>query len=50
MPVTGTGDEFDRVSATLNRMLDRIGGLMDNLRQVSSDVGHDLRTPLNPPT
>ena len=46
MPVTGTGDEFDRVSATLNRMLDRIGGLMDNLRQVSSDVAHDLRTPL----
>jgi signal transduction histidine kinase len=46
MPVTGAGDEFDRVSATLNRMLDRIGGLMDNLRQVSSDVAHDLRTPL----
>jgi signal transduction histidine kinase len=46
MPITGAGDEFDRVSATLNRMLDRIGGLMDNLRQVSSDVAHDLRTPL----
>lgn len=46
MPLTGAGDEFDRVSATLNRMLDRIGGLMDNLRQVSSDVAHDLRTPL----
>lgn len=46
MPTTGSGDEFDRVSATLNRMLDRIGGLMDNLRQVSSDVAHDLRTPL----
>lgn len=46
MPLTGAGDEFDRVSSTLNRMLDRIGGLMDNLRQVSSDVAHDLRTPL----
>lgn len=46
MPITGAGDEFDRVSATLNRMLDRIAGLMDNLRQVSSDVAHDLRTPL----
>jgi signal transduction histidine kinase len=46
MPTTGSGDEFDRVSVTLNRMLDRIGGLMDNLRQVSSDVAHDLRTPL----
>lgn len=46
MPLGGTNDEFDRVSATLNRMLDRIGLLMDNLRQVSSDVAHDLRTPL----
>ncbi len=46
VPVTGSGDEFDGVAATLNRMLDRIAGLMDNLRQVSSDVAHDLRTPL----
>ncbi|MES2056417.1 MAG: ATP-binding protein [Pseudomonadota bacterium] len=46
MPVDGSGSEFDRVSTTLNRMLDRIGALMDNLRQVSSDVAHDLRTPL----
>lgn len=46
MPITGQRDEFDRVAETLNRMLDRIGVLMDNLRQVSSDVAHDLRTPL----
>ncbi len=46
VPVTGSGDEFDGVADTLNRMLDRIGGLMENLRQVSSDVAHDLRTPL----
>lgn len=46
MPISGAGDEFDRVAETLNRMLDRIGTLMENLRQVSSDVAHDLRTPL----
>lgn len=46
MPITGQGDEFDRVALTLNRMLDRIALLMANLRQVSSDVAHDLRTPL----
>jgi signal transduction histidine kinase len=28
-------------------MLDRIVGLMENLRQVSNDVAHDLRTPLS---
>lgn len=46
VPRNGSGSEFDRLAATVNRMLDRIGGLMDNLRQVSSDVAHDLRTPL----
>ncbi|MEO5866048.1 MAG: HAMP domain-containing sensor histidine kinase [Sphingomonas sp.] len=46
MRLTGNGDEFDRLSTTLNLMLDRIAGLLDNLRQVSGDVAHDLRTPL----
>lgn len=44
--LTGSGDDFDRLSATLNTMLDRIAGLMENVRQVSNDVAHDLRTPL----
>jgi len=47
VPVRGTDDDLDRLAGTLNRMLDRIGALMDSLRQVSSDVAHDLRTPLS---
>ena len=47
MPVGPRRDEFDQLAATLNRMLDRIEGLLENLRQVSSDVAHDLRTPLS---
>lgn len=47
MPIDGTNSEFDRVSGTLNLMLDRISRLLDNLRLVSSDVAHDLRTPLS---
>jgi signal transduction histidine kinase len=46
IPVGPRGDEFDVVALALNTMLDRIDGLMENLRQVSSDVAHDLRTPL----
>ena len=46
VPLRGTGDDFDRLAGTLNRMLDRIAVLMDSLRQVSADVAHDLRTPL----
>jgi signal transduction histidine kinase len=34
------------VAASLNTMLDRIAALIANLRQVSADVAHDLRTPL----
>ena len=46
IPVRGSGDEFDRLSGNLNRMLDRIGSLVSNLKHVSSDIAHDLRTPL----
>ena len=45
-PIGPQGDEFDRTAASLNTMLDRITDLLDNLRQVSSDIAHDLRTPL----
>jgi signal transduction histidine kinase len=46
LPTRGIGDEFDRVAALFNAMLDRIEHLMAGLRQVSSDIAHDLRTPL----
>jgi signal transduction histidine kinase len=46
VPIGASNDEFDRVGQALNAMLDRIAQLMENLRQVSSDVAHDLRTPL----
>lgn len=46
LPAIGMGPEFDELSVNLNRMLDRIQGLMEGLRQVSTDIAHDLRTPL----
>ncbi|MFC0686382.1 ATP-binding protein [Novosphingobium clariflavum] len=46
LPAIGMGPEFDELSQNLNRMLDRIQSLMDGLRQVSTDIAHDLRTPL----
>ncbi len=47
IPAKGAGDEFDQLTANLNAMLDRIVGLMDGVRQVSDNVAHDLRGPLN---
>ncbi|HXQ47679.1 MAG TPA: HAMP domain-containing sensor histidine kinase [Caulobacteraceae bacterium] len=46
IPVRGSDDDLDRLAVTFNRMLDRIATLMESLRQVSSDIAHDLRTPL----
>ena len=44
--VSGHGDEFDLLAETINDMLDRIGRLMDGVRQVSNAIAHDLRTPI----
>lgn len=46
MPVQGTGDELDRLAESLNRMLEQIERLMRGMQEVSSNVAHDLRTPL----
>lgn len=47
VPVTKAGDEFDALSSNLNRMLDRIERLLHGMREVSDNVAHDLRSPLN---
>ena len=46
LPVTGAGDEFDRLSENLNAMLTKIAGLNEGLKQVSDNIAHDLKTPL----
>jgi signal transduction histidine kinase len=46
IPLRGSRDEWDRVAENLNLMLDRIEMLMSEVKQVSDNVAHDLRTPL----
>lgn len=46
MPLDGSNGEFDQLAKVLNQMLVRIEDLMGNLKQVSGDIAHDLRTPL----
>jgi signal transduction histidine kinase len=46
LPVTGTGDELDRLATNLNVMLERIEALMRGLKEVSDNIAHDLKTPL----
>jgi signal transduction histidine kinase len=47
MPVTTRNDEFDRLSRVLNTMLERIEHLMQGMRDVTDNLAHDLRNPLN---
>ncbi|WP_072392033.1 ATP-binding protein [Hyphomicrobium sp. CS1GBMeth3] len=47
VPLSGSRDELDELSESLNGMLDRIEQLMDGLREVSDNIAHDLKTPLN---
>jgi signal transduction histidine kinase len=47
IPLSGSGDELDRLSDGLNAMLARIEELLAALREVSDNIAHDLKTPLN---
>lgn len=47
VPLTGAEDELDELSARLNLMFERIGQLMTGMREVSDNIAHDLKTPLN---
>jgi signal transduction histidine kinase len=44
--LSGRGDEFDQLAETINDMLDRLGRLMEGVREVSNAIAHDLRTPI----
>ncbi|WP_369412078.1 sensor histidine kinase [Hephaestia mangrovi] len=46
VPTIGSHDAFDHQAAAFNRMLDRIGELMAEIRNVTNDLSHELRTPL----
>ena len=46
LPLSGSGDELDRLVGNVNAMLDRISELMAGMKEVSDNVAHDLKTPL----
>jgi signal transduction histidine kinase len=47
VPLSGTGDAFDRLGVQINAMLDRITGLMEELRLLTDSLAHDLRSPVS---
>ncbi|MBZ9997862.1 ATP-binding protein [Mesorhizobium sp. BH1-1-4] len=47
IPLTGKDDDIDIVSTQVNAALDRLSALVEGMKQVSADIAHDLKTPLN---
>lgn len=47
IPRNYSGDDFDVLTGNLNAMLDRIEALMEDVRRVSDNIAHDLKTPLS---
>ncbi|EHH67285.1 sensor histidine kinase [Gluconobacter morbifer] len=46
LPVGRERDDIERLAGSVNRMLDRLEHLLDEIRNVGNDIAHDLRTPL----
>jgi signal transduction histidine kinase len=46
LPGGGTGGDLARLILVVNRMLDQIERLMREVKGVTEDIAHDLRTPL----
>ncbi len=47
VPVSNSGDAFDRLGRQINAMLDRISALMEELRLLTDSLAHDLRSPVS---
>ena len=46
LPVIETGDELERLSISLNRMIERLDDAFQHINRFSADASHELRTPL----
>jgi len=47
LPVTVAGDDIDVFAVKINASLHRLKNSVDGMKQVSTDIAHDLKTPLN---
>ncbi len=46
VPVKTRGDEIDQLATTFNQMLDRIQILFTEIKEMSDNIAHDLRSPI----
>jgi heavy metal sensor kinase len=46
VPVGTRGDEIDQLAATFNQMLGRIQALITEIKEMSDNIAHDLKSPI----
>lgn len=46
VPTSGSGDEVDELASTINRMLDRIQTLVEDMQATNDNIAHELRSPV----
>ena len=46
VPITGRGEEIDRLATTFNNMVERIQALVKGMREITDNMAHDLRSPI----
>ena len=46
VPESGHQDELNELARTFNQMLDRIETLVKNIREMSDNIAHDLKSPI----
>ncbi len=46
VPLTGSGDELDRLATTINGLLDRLATHLERQREFVANAAHELRSPL----
>jgi signal transduction histidine kinase len=47
LPITARGDDLDQIATAINQSVARLNAQVGAMRQISDDIAHDLRTPLN---
>jgi signal transduction histidine kinase len=47
IPTSGNGDDIDTLTEMMNASVARLGASVESIRQISNDISHDLKTPLN---
>ncbi len=47
IPKSGSGDDIDRLASLMDNTIAKLGTSVETNRQISADIAHDLKTPMN---